>query len=65
MDMKEAESQITSLRAELKQWEKTFAFRNNSQKPSREDIKQNPAIGLFDYLFRSELSGDGKFLTET
>ncbi|EGE02662.1 DNA replication regulator sld2 [Trichophyton equinum CBS 127.97] len=34
----------TSLRAELKQWEKTFTLQN-SRKPGREDIKSNPAIG--------------------
>lgn len=34
----------TSLRAELKQWEKTFTLQN-SRKPGREDIKNNPAIG--------------------
>ncbi|KDB22960.1 hypothetical protein H109_05150 [Trichophyton interdigitale MR816] len=33
----------TSLRAELKQWEKTFTLQN-SRKPGREDIKNNPAI---------------------
>lgn len=49
-DLKETELRVTSLRAELKQWEKTFALRNNSQKPGREDIKQDPAIGWFDSL---------------
>lgn len=34
----------TSLRAELKQWEKTFTLQN-SRKPGREDIKNNRAIG--------------------
>ena len=34
-----------NLRLELKQWETTFAAEND-RKPSREDIKKAPEIGL-------------------
>ncbi|KAG9231027.1 DNA replication/checkpoint protein [Amylocarpus encephaloides] len=47
--MEEAERQewaekSSTLRAELKAWEKTFAAANNGQKASREDIKNSPDI---------------------
>ncbi|KAI1007525.1 hypothetical protein K3495_g700 [Podosphaera aphanis] len=35
---------LTTLRAELKAWEKAFAAANKGQKASRDDIKKNPAI---------------------
>ena len=35
-----------TLRAELKVWEKAFVFANGGRKADREDIKQNPAIGI-------------------
>ncbi|GAD99392.1 hypothetical protein NFIA_068050 [Paecilomyces variotii No. 5] len=34
----------TALRAELKEWERTFAAANGGKKAGREDIKQNPEI---------------------
>ncbi|EFR02763.1 DNA replication regulator sld2 [Nannizzia gypsea CBS 118893] len=39
----DADAKATSLRAELKQWEKTFTLQT-SRKPGRDDIKNNPAI---------------------
>lgn len=42
--------QLTSLRAELKQWEKAFAARNGGRKAGRDDIKQDPAIGAYSVL---------------
>ncbi|EGD86370.1 hypothetical protein H112_07303 [Trichophyton rubrum D6] len=47
----------TSLRAELKQWEKTFTLQN-SRKPGREDIKNNPAIAE-KYKEYARLRSDG------
>lgn len=38
-------SQVSTLRLELKAWEKDFAA-NKGSKPSREDIKANPSIGI-------------------
>lgn len=35
----------TTLRAELKVWEKEFASNHGGKKAGREDIKQNPDIG--------------------
>lgn len=40
------ESQSQRLRAELKIWENKFAKTSNGKKPSRDDIKQNPDIGM-------------------
>ncbi|KAK2857305.1 hypothetical protein FQN49_004834 [Arthroderma sp. PD_2] len=40
---RDADGQATSLRAELKQWEKTFTL-HASRKPGREDIKNDPVI---------------------
>ncbi|KAN0078679.1 DNA replication/checkpoint protein [Elaphomyces granulatus] len=37
-------TQSTTLRAELKQWEKTFAEANRGRKAGRGDIKKDPAI---------------------
>jgi hypothetical protein len=39
-------AQLTTLRAELKQWEKTFAAANGGRKAGRDDIKQDPVIGM-------------------
>ncbi|KAF3479969.1 DNA replication regulator SLD2 [Arthroderma uncinatum] len=39
----DADGQATALRAELKQWEKTFTL-HASRKPGREDIKNDPVI---------------------
>ncbi|KAL1859401.1 hypothetical protein Plec18167_006644 [Paecilomyces lecythidis] len=36
--------QSTALRAELKEWERTFAAANGGKKAGRDDIKQNPEI---------------------
>ncbi|WEW60130.1 hypothetical protein PRK78_005615 [Emydomyces testavorans] len=38
------EQQIYSLRAELKEWEKSFSEVNGGRKPAREDIKKDPTI---------------------
>lgn len=38
-------TQSATLRAELKQWEKTFAEANRGRKAGRGDIKKDPAIG--------------------
>ncbi|KAL1968201.1 hypothetical protein VTN77DRAFT_2036 [Rasamsonia byssochlamydoides] len=37
-------AQLTTLRAELKQWEKAFAAANGGRKAGRDDIKQDPEI---------------------
>jgi hypothetical protein len=44
------ESQLSSLRVELKEWEHAFALKSGAQKPGREDIKRDPEIGLFGFL---------------
>ena len=41
------ESQSQELRADLKTWENDWAKSHSGQKPSRDDIKQNPEIGMF------------------
>jgi hypothetical protein len=38
-------AELTTLRAELKQWEKTFAATNGGRKAGRDDIKQDVIIG--------------------
>lgn len=39
------DSQIQTLRQELKEWEKSFAASNEGRKAGRQDIKQHPEIG--------------------
>lgn len=39
------DSEIQTLRQELKEWEKSFAASNEGRKAGREDIKQHPEIG--------------------
>jgi hypothetical protein len=49
MEAEEREKLIersNALRQELKTWEREFAAANNGQKAAREDIKQNPEIGI-------------------
>ena len=49
MEEKERErflEQSNLLRQELKAWEREFAAANDGRKAGREDIKQNPAIGM-------------------
>lgn len=49
MDDQEREDltqQSNRLRVELKVWEKDFSTANNGNKASREDIKNNPEIGM-------------------
>jgi hypothetical protein len=41
----EVASRAVNLRAELKSWEKDFAFTHDGRKAGREDIKQHPDIG--------------------
>jgi septal ring factor EnvC (AmiA/AmiB activator) len=40
------EEQSKAIRAELKEWERQFAASHDGNKASREDIKQNPHIGM-------------------
>lgn len=44
-DQSSIEQQISSLRAELKDWEKTFSDANGGRKAGRDDIKKDPTIG--------------------
>lgn len=39
-------TQLNTLRAELKQWEKSFSEANGGRKAGRQDIKQDPDIGI-------------------
>jgi hypothetical protein len=41
------QTQLDTLRAELKQWEKAFSAANGGRKAGRHDIKQDPTIGTF------------------
>ncbi|KAM5430867.1 hypothetical protein McanMca71_003053 [Microsporum canis] len=52
-----ADGKASLLRAELKQWEKTFTLQT-SRKPGREDIKNNPAIAE-KYKEYARLRSDG------
>ncbi|OAX78533.1 hypothetical protein ACJ72_07160 [Emergomyces africanus] len=38
------EQSSSTLRAELKEWERSFSIANGGRKPGRDDIKNNPAI---------------------
>lgn len=40
------ETRSQTIRAELKQWETSWAKTHAGNKPSRDDIKQNPDIGM-------------------
>ncbi len=40
------ESQSLTLKRELKQWESQWAKKHKGEKPSQEDIKKNPDIGM-------------------
>jgi hypothetical protein len=46
----EYEAQSQALRTELKQWESSWAKTNDGKKPSRDDIKQHPDIGMQPHL---------------
>lgn len=39
-------AQLNTLRVELKQWEKSFSDANGGKKAGRQDIKQDPEIGI-------------------
>jgi hypothetical protein len=41
------ENQSLQLRAELKKWENEWASAHGGNKPGRNDIKQNPDIGIY------------------
>jgi len=41
-----AMSEQAKLRAELKEWERSFATTHDGRKAGREDIKQHPEIGI-------------------
>jgi len=43
----EYEHQSSSLKLDLKKWETTWAKDHQGNKPARDDIKQNPVIGLW------------------
>lgn len=45
-DRLQYETQSKSLRLELKTWESDFAKGHNGNKPSRDDIKGDPKIGM-------------------
>lgn len=49
------EPELTSLRAELKEWEHTFATNNGGRKAGRDDIKRNGEIGTTGRLNLSVL----------
>lgn len=49
-------SQSTDLRAELKEWERTFAAANGGRKADRGDIKKVPEIGMFLNLSKGLIS---------
>jgi hypothetical protein len=40
------ETQSQTLRAELKKWENDWAKNHQGRKPARNDIKQDPDIGI-------------------
>lgn len=42
------DQQTATLRLELKAWEKAFSAANEGRKATREDIKANPDIGVFE-----------------
>lgn len=46
-EREELSKRSTTLRLELKSWEKEFAAANNGQKASRDDIKKNSDIGEY------------------
>lgn len=46
----ELTEQSVFLRQELKVWERQFATANDGRKAGREDIKQNPHIGMLLYF---------------
>jgi len=45
-EREELSKRSNALRLELKIWEKDFASANNGKKASRDDIKNNPEIGM-------------------
>lgn len=57
----EVTNQATTLRAELKVWEKEFASNHGGKKAGREDIKQNPDIGRYALflVFKSHMAFSG------
>ncbi|KAI5299190.1 hypothetical protein KEM55_002465 [Ascosphaera atra] len=38
--------ELQTLRTELKEWEHAFSAANEGRKPSKDDIKKDPTIGL-------------------
>ena len=44
--LEELECRLTKIRQKLKSWEAAFAADNAGRKPSREDVKRNPDIGM-------------------
>jgi hypothetical protein len=49
--------QSTTLRQELKEWEKTFAAANGGRKAGRDDIKKDAVIGIIVQKFAPLLPG--------
>jgi len=43
------DDQVSSLRQELKVWEKEFVAANGGRKAGRDDIKKNAVIGMCTY----------------
>lgn len=43
------EKDSQQLRAELKKWESKWAKEHNGSKPGRDDIKQDPEIGILRF----------------
>ncbi len=48
------EDHLLKLRKELKEWERVFSAAHEGRKAGREDIKQNPDIGLRDKFATSD-----------
>lgn len=46
------ESQSQELRLELKRWENDWAKAHGGSKPARNDIKENPDIGMLPFTSR-------------
>lgn len=57
-EREELEHRFASLRKELKGWERLFGRANGGKRPTREDIKANPDIGMWvaDDVFVTVLS---------
>lgn len=59
IDREKLEAQSSQLRQELKHWEKRFA-KSSTGKPSRDDIKSDPVIGMYMQLVRRLVAASDK-----